>query len=226
MDHLEWELLIEAEPGDVDTRVLLIEAELGDMFAQWELAAAYQIGKKIKKDLQKALKWYLKSAEQGFAIAQRSLGLMYFEGIGTEQDYNKAAEWFRKAGEQGDVDAQYYLGILLMTKGFIGRNFSKSYEWLLAAYQNGHNDAPDALLVLYHADGILWDCVDDSKNANISEIKVKDNLIFTCQDNTYSLTADEFEQILFEAGCGNEDAQYILGVIAVLNSHNCGVIVS
>jgi len=206
MNRLEWGLLIETE-------LLSIEAELGDMDAQFTLATMYLTGKGIRQDLRKAFEWYSKSAEQGLADAQKNIGAMYCEGLGVEQDYNKAAEWLNKSAEQENVIAQVRLGMLYMKKNFGGRDFNKAYKWILKAYKNGDNTAHIVLLTLYHVEGILWDCPDDSNNSDIRKIKVKGNITFTCQDKTYSISANEFELILYEAESGNADAQYMLGVI-------------
>ena len=55
-----------------------------------------------KKDNQKNVAWYTKSAEQGDVEAQYQLGLCYYHGEGISKDYKKAAKWFNKAAEQGN----------------------------------------------------------------------------------------------------------------------------
>ena len=52
-------------------------AEQGLAPAQVNLGLAYDSGKGVKKDDEKAVDWYKKAAEQGDADAQFNLALMY-----------------------------------------------------------------------------------------------------------------------------------------------------
>ena len=113
------------ERGDKDAfSTLKLLAEQGNDTAQYYLGEAYDFTgiyyeDGIKKDLQKAIKWYTKSAEQGNVKAQVKLGLIYEfgkkvvkkellqHGIGGEVHKNKqeAIKWYKKADKQGDLAA-------------------------------------------------------------------------------------------------------------------------
>jgi TPR repeat protein len=86
-------------------------AEQGHALAQYDLAAIYDNGYGIKKDMQNAAVWYRKAAEQGDAQAQCNLAIIYKTGDGAEKDMQQAAMWFTKAAEQGYAQAQSNLGV-------------------------------------------------------------------------------------------------------------------
>ena len=82
-------------------------AEQGDVNAQYELGLGYDKGKRVPKDVRKAIEWYTKAAEQGHIIAQYNLALCYRYDY---KDARTAVEWYTKAAEQGYALAQNSLG--------------------------------------------------------------------------------------------------------------------
>jgi len=58
----------------------------------------YGLGRGIRQDYAKAIKWHRKAAEQGFAGAQGNLGVMYANGEGVRRSGAVAADWYYKAG--------------------------------------------------------------------------------------------------------------------------------
>ena len=85
-------------------------AKQGDVEAQILLAKAYDEGKGVYQDSQKAFQWYQKAANQGHSFAQYGLAWQYYIGNGVEQNYSKAFEWYEKAANQGHIGGQYNLG--------------------------------------------------------------------------------------------------------------------
>ena len=81
-------------------------AEAGDAYAQYELGKWYAIGRGVKQDFKKALKWWQKAADQGNAIAQSNLGFMYYNGQGVEQNDVTAYAWWEIASTIGHQGAQ------------------------------------------------------------------------------------------------------------------------
>ena len=69
---------------------LLLSAQEGDAWAQYNLARTYYDGQGVLQNYEKALKWYLKSAEQGNSWAQRSLGKIYEGGHGVLENHQEA----------------------------------------------------------------------------------------------------------------------------------------
>jgi hypothetical protein len=92
-------------------------AEQGDIDSQNTLAAIFKLGLGVKKNPEKAVKWYRLAAEQGDAAGQYGLGTMYAAGEGVPQDYNVALKWFNLAAAQGDK-ALLAIGV---TKELIGQ---------------------------------------------------------------------------------------------------------
>jgi TPR repeat protein len=91
----------------VAVRKLAIRAENGDVQAMHELAYGYLVGRELlKKNLEEAVKWFLKAAEKGHSRSQSYLGVLYESGHGVPQSDSEAVKWYRMAAEQEDVIAR------------------------------------------------------------------------------------------------------------------------
>ena len=75
---------------------LLSLAKIGKSSSQTLLAYRYYDGNGIKKDLKKAVYWFIKAAEQGDDAAQVRLGTCYVEGIGVERNHEQGLYWIKK----------------------------------------------------------------------------------------------------------------------------------
>ncbi len=75
-------------------------------------ADRYYHGQGVRKNLELALRSYLKAAESGHPGAQNRVGWMYEKGEGVKTDHAEAAKWYRKAAEQGYVNAMNDLGYM------------------------------------------------------------------------------------------------------------------
>jgi len=71
----------------------------GDPKALYIVGLSYATGQGVPKNLEKAVKWYLKAAIQGHAEAQYLLGHCYYYGRGVMQNIEDAAKWFRNASK-------------------------------------------------------------------------------------------------------------------------------
>jgi len=98
-------------------KLLTAAAELGDPFAQRQLALHYEEECRRTDDVEKAsLAFGLAktSAEKGYAESQRILSIYYKCGFGTDQDLDKSQEWLFKAANQqypmAALDAGYWCG--------------------------------------------------------------------------------------------------------------------
>ena len=89
---------------------LRVDANAGDVRAQYLLGLRYALGEGVPQDDAEAVSWYRQAAEQGDAAAQFILGLYYRNGTGVPQDYFEAVALFRQAAEQGHASAQHSLG--------------------------------------------------------------------------------------------------------------------
>ena len=102
--------------GEVEVSQNFIEgikplAKRGNIVAQFLLAASYQYGKEVTKDVEDAAYWYKKAADQGNASAQFSLGEIFRHRRGEiKANIFLALEWYEKAASQGNEDALKRLG--------------------------------------------------------------------------------------------------------------------
>lgn len=120
----------------------MIDAKLGEPWAQLNLGAAYDNGiGGLQEDPQQAVAWYRKAAEQGVAEAQFNLAHCLATGRGTVQNYVESFAWMQKAAQQQIVEAQFLLGV--MYKDGLGSmpNPVRAKEWLERAAKAGNEDA-------------------------------------------------------------------------------------
>lgn len=72
---------------------------------QFQLANKYLTGKKMDKDISRALYWFEQAAKQNHTQAQFKLGEMYKRGIGVTASAAKAKYWLSKAADGGSRNA-------------------------------------------------------------------------------------------------------------------------
>jgi uncharacterized protein len=112
----------------------LHKAQQGNADAQFWLAASYESGRGVNRDLSEATKWLRKSAKQGNPDAQNLLGHMYENGEGVPLDYVKAAEWYRAACEHrpdlgGAGQGCNNLGLLYLDGNGVRRDMIEAYKY-------------------------------------------------------------------------------------------------
>jgi hypothetical protein len=77
---------------------LLQQASGGDPDSQYLLGMAYDVGNDVPRDIDEAIKWYLRAAQAGNLEAQYSVG----SALQAEKRYAEARDWYEKAAAQGD----------------------------------------------------------------------------------------------------------------------------
>jgi uncharacterized protein len=121
---------------------LRMQAERGNIEAQFALAQAYDHGRDIPKDKTEAIRWYRLAATQGDPFAQNALGDNYWEGTGVPKDDTQAARWWRLAAAQGFVPAQHSLGKILSGGGQgVATDKIQAYMWLALSTAQGDEEA-------------------------------------------------------------------------------------
>lgn len=138
----------EEEPAPLDAREverLRRSADEGGRDAQLALAALYEDGRGVPRDIAEALRWYRASAEAGSVKAQTYLGEVYEKGRGIQQDDREAVRWYRRAAEQGEPRAQYSLGVLLIKGRGEERDETQGWTWIRRAAERGHPAAQEVL---------------------------------------------------------------------------------
>ena len=121
---------------------LRMQAERGNVEAQFALAQAYDHDRDAPKDKTEAVRWYRLAAMQGDAFAQNALGDNYWEGTGVPKDDTEAARWWRLAADKGFAPAQHSLGKLLSGGGQGVRSDKiQAYMWLALSAAQGDEEA-------------------------------------------------------------------------------------
>jgi len=115
------------------------------------LAQSYYYGTNVTKDLNRALRLYLKAAEQGDTEAQYIAGGMYYRGFGAPQDLKKAFSLLYGAAVEGSStpQSQKLLGQFFLTGTTIPQNLGEAMKWYLLAAENGDREAQSELAFLY-----------------------------------------------------------------------------
>lgn len=83
----------------------LMLAKRGDLSAQLRVASAFEHGTDVKKNLKKALEWYIEAAKQSHAPSQYKVGYFYENALGTAKNVTTAMSWYKKAKANGSDDA-------------------------------------------------------------------------------------------------------------------------
>lgn len=121
---------------------LRMQAERGNVEAQFALAQAYDHGRDVPKDKTEAVRWYRLAAMQGDTFAQNALGDNYWEGTGVPKDDTEAVRWWRLAAAQGFAPAQYSLGKILSGGGQgVPSDKIHAYMWLMLSAAQGDEEA-------------------------------------------------------------------------------------
>jgi uncharacterized protein len=121
---------------------LRMQAQRGDVEAQFALAQAYDRGRDVSKDKTEAVRWYRVAAAQGDMFAQNALGDNYWEGTGVLKSDLEAARWWRLAADQGFAPAQHSLGRILSGGGQGVRSDKiQASMWLALSAAQGDEEA-------------------------------------------------------------------------------------
>ncbi len=121
---------------------LRMQAERGNVEAQFALAQAYDRGRDVPKDKTEAVRWYQLAATHGDAFAQNALGDNYWEGTGVSKDDTEAVRWWRLAAAQGFAPAQHSLGKILSGGGQrVSIDKTQAYMWLALSAAQGDEEA-------------------------------------------------------------------------------------
>ncbi len=112
------------------------EAEAdGTAAAHWVLALAFEHGRSVDEDIEKALEHYRRGAELGDASCRHSLGCFYMTGQNVPKDEKKAFELFTKAAEQGNGLAMKSLGACYLFADGVDGDMNKAIYWFEKALE-------------------------------------------------------------------------------------------
>jgi uncharacterized protein len=113
-------------------------AEMGNVWAQFNIGLMYNKGTGVPQDYSEAAKWFRMAAERGEPKAQFNLGNKYVNGQGVSQDYVEALKWYRLAADQGDANAQANLGVMRENGWGVPQDFIVAHMWYNLSAGNGY----------------------------------------------------------------------------------------
>lgn len=122
----------------------------------WILALAYEHGRGVNKDVNKAIELYHKGAELGHAPSQHSLACYYFRGDVLEANHEKAFELCIKSAEQGYGLAMADIGKCYQFGTHVECDMKQAlvwYEKALEAIEDPELEAQVAIFKMLEADG-------------------------------------------------------------------------
>ena len=109
--------------------ILQRAANAGDPYSQTMIAWAYEIGKVLPRDTERAIFWYQEAAIQGHAEAYSSLGLMYYYGReDLPVDYALAAGYYEAGMELNDPESFSFLGYMYQQGQGVPQSDSRAAE--------------------------------------------------------------------------------------------------
>ncbi len=104
------------------------------------LAELYEEGYRVKRDLKKTVKYYLKAVNIGSVKAAEGLAFFYEYGSGKKKHgnfYKKIAKWWLKAAELGSQEGMLRSGLNYQYGLGLDVNFEKAFKWYLKLAKTG-----------------------------------------------------------------------------------------
>ena len=123
--------------------------DMGDEYAELNLALCYLYGRGVSKDEKKAFSMYMKLALKDYSEAQTQLGFIYYIGLGVEKDYEQAAQWFKKSAENGHPLGQSNMGCMYEEGKGVLKDYEQSYYWFKKSADQGSAAGQSGLGNLY-----------------------------------------------------------------------------
>ena len=193
----------------------------------WALALAYEHGRGVEQNVDKAIECYRKGAELGHAPSQHSLACYYFRGDVLEEDHEKAFALCMKSAEQGYGLAMRDVGRAYQFGNGVDDDMSlaiKWYEKALEVITDPELERKVAVFKMLEEGGAFADHSDED---DIDDFDMPDGMLEAmelqefAEEAGYQNNADE--QGVFTVGDekmiafvtdlankGNEDAQLVL----------------
>lgn len=126
---------------------LTMQADAGNMYAQFALGVMCDNGAGVARDCTQAARWYRQAAEQGLADAQFNLGGMYANGRPgcVVKDETEAVYWYREAAEQDYAHGQTVLGHMYDNGWGVAKDVKAAVCWYRLAAKQGNAEAIEML---------------------------------------------------------------------------------
>ena len=153
--------------GDYQTarEMWLVLAKRGDVDAQFNVAALYDNGWGVERDVEMAALWYARAAARNIAPAELVLAHILRRGEIGAPDGELALRHIRSAAHRGSVRAQFELGVAYDRGVGVTQNYATAAVWYEKAADQGLTEAIYNLATLFdeglgapkdHAAAIAW----------------------------------------------------------------------
>ena len=126
------------------------------------IGSCYESGKGTRKDGDKAVEHYRKSAEEGCAMGQYNLAICYLNGTcGISKNEDIAFKYMKEASDQGYLGAIYASALMYYNGQGTKIDVEKSNELFALAADNGYGPAQLLFGVFYYngndfSKAVLW----------------------------------------------------------------------
>lgn len=121
----------------------------GDRELQYQIGLLYQFGEDVKRDYDKAFKYFKMAAENGNPDAQCELGRIYCTGEGVEQDYKEGFKWFKLASNQNNELAHGNIAFMY-EKGYgVNQDYKQAFRYYMMAAEHGNILAQKTISNMY-----------------------------------------------------------------------------
>lgn len=156
-----------------------LAAEQGMSNAQYNLAAAYSVGRGVAQNFSKTEYWYSKCGEQEPTadavtpvLCRHFLGNMYYQGDEIAQNYKKAMFWFKKASEFKSQDSMANVGIMYANGEGVMQDYVLAHMWFNLASSLGSDNGKKYRNML-------------SEDMSVSDVSKAQELARLCIKNSY-----------------------------------------
>jgi len=131
------------EHGEFATalRLFEIQAERGNIEAEWRLGVIYGHGQGVTSDFRLAGERYQRAADQGHPEARADLAALLFNGHGVPRDVTEAVRLTQLAADQDVARAQYKMGLIYQYGQRVNEDHAEAYLWFALAAAAGHGEA-------------------------------------------------------------------------------------
>jgi uncharacterized protein len=115
-------------------------AKQGNVKSLNSLAAMYEQGQGVQRNLGEAFRLRQQAAVRGNTVAEAMLGQMYADGRGVARNDAEAVKWFRKAADHGYYFAQSRLGAMYRDGRGVPQDLVEAHKWFTLSAQSAPAD--------------------------------------------------------------------------------------
>ncbi|MCW8933712.1 MAG: hypothetical protein OQK98_03215 [Gammaproteobacteria bacterium] len=144
-------LISTAQAANYDSGIFEFQQKLadnGNPQAQYKLAAMYESGRGVAKDISKAKDWYQKAAVNNYKPAKHRLTYLEVKNSGFKASHKPWLKDLSADARKGDLEAMYMLGEMHENGIGVKKNLKQARSYYKAASTRGSVDAENRLYVV------------------------------------------------------------------------------